>query len=172
MKLSARLKVVFEHLLPQKDVWDICCDHGYLGMTAYQQQNFPNVYFVDQVSTIIEHLRVQFSKHTYRTPSNTAAHFICESAENISTVVNGTVCIAGVGGLVIFKILQGLSRRGFMNADRLILGPHRDEEKLMELIKSSAMLSRYHLINRVEVIENNRARSIFIFDKLTSNSNS
>ena len=166
MKLSDRLTTVFQNLLPQKDVWDVCCDHGYLGIAAYQSEKFNNIYFVDRVSTIIEQLHLQFNKHAFRSQSKTLAHFICENAEKIKALVSGTFCVTGVGGLIIFKILEGLSSNGFLNADRLILGPHRDELKLIELIKHSSRLKQYHLQSQVDVMENDRVRSIFILDRL------
>lgn len=163
IKLSDRHRIVFENLIPNKDVWDFCCDHGYLGTAAYKSQNFPNIYFVDQVASIIEKLQSLFQKYIYFENSNTKAHFICQSGQNLQTPATGTVCITGVGGLTIFTILEGLSKNNILNADRLILGPHRDDQKLAELIQEH--LKSFQLQCEIEVVEKNRTRKIFVYDR-------
>lgn len=165
IKLSERLTIVYENLLPAKDVWDICCDHGYLGKAAYINANFTHIYFVDRVPEIMERLKIQFQKSVFKTDSVLKATFICTAAQDIGTNVTGTICITGVGGSTIFKILDGLSKNNFLNADRLILGPHRDEMNLLELIKNSSQLNRYHLKSEYKIVENDYKRSLFILDK-------
>lgn len=166
IRLSERLTLVYENLIPQKDVWDICCDHGYLGTAAYKSQNFSDIYFVDRVPTIIEKLETQFQKFVFNTDSASKANFICKAAQDINTNLTGTACITGVGGLTTFEILHDLAQNNFLNVDRLILGPHRDEIKLLELIKNSPKTNPYHLKSEIKVIENNRNRSIYILDRI------
>ena len=165
IRLSDRLTVVFDNLVPQLDVWDFCCDHGYLGTAAYKSESFGNVYFVDQVSTIIEKLENQFQKYVFNPKLKTKAHFICQNGEKIQTPVCGNLCITGVGGLTIYEILLGLSENNFLNADRLILGPHRDDPKLLELMRNTANFKKYELRSNIEVEENERVRHIYIFDR-------
>lgn len=51
--LSNRLKLIFDQLLPGHAVWDICCDHGYLGSHAYRQsQDIISVNEKDRVREI------------------------------------------------------------------------------------------------------------------------
>lgn len=165
IRLSERLTVVYENLLPKKDVWDFCCDHGYLGTAAYKSTNFTDIYFVDQVPTIMERLKIQFQKFVFKTDSVSKANFICTAGQDIKTNITGTVCITGVGGLTAFEILDGLSKNNFLNADRLILGPHRDDSKMLELIKSSSKLNQYNLKAEIKIVENDIKRSLFVLDK-------
>jgi len=167
IKLSERLTIVYENLLPKKDVWDICCDHGYLGTAAYKSASFSHIYFVDRVPTIMEQLEIQFQKSDFKTESVSKATFICAAGQDIGTSVTGTICITGVGGFSAFKILNGLAKNNFLNADRLILGPHRDEMKLLELIKDSSQLNQYHLKSEFKIVENDYKRSLFILDRIT-----
>ncbi len=167
IKLSERLTIVYENLLPEKDVWDICCDHGYLGIAAYKNANFTHIYFVDRVPEIIDRLKIQFHKSIFKTDSAVKTSFIGTAGQDIHTNVTGTVCITGVGGSAIFKILDGLAKNNFLNADRLILGPHRDEMNLLELIKNSSLLNQYHLKSEYKIVENNFKRGLFILDRVT-----
>lgn len=165
VKLSERLMTVYENLLPEKDVWDICCDHGYLGMAAYKNANFTHVYFVDRVPEIVDRLKNQFQKSIFKTDSVLKTTFICSAGQDINTNVTGTICITGVGGLSVFKILDALSKKNYLNADRLILGPHRDDVHLLELIKNSSLLNQYHLKSEIKIFEKSNRRSLFILDK-------
>ena len=98
--------------------------------------------------------------------SASKAHFICDDGQNIKSNTTGTICITGVGGLTAYEILDGLSKNNFLNADRLILGPHRDENKLIELIKNAPKLNQYRLQYEIEVIESHIKRRLFILDKI------
>ena len=132
-RLSERLQIVFQNLNPKHDVWDFCCDHGYLGGAAYKSQNFSNIYFVDQVDSIIEKLKIRFHKFVFNENNSSQVCFLCQSAESIAQKIMGTVCVTGVGGLTIYRILSELSQNKNLKAQRLILGPHRDDEKLLKL---------------------------------------
>lgn len=163
-RLSERLQIVFQNLNPKHDVWDFCCDHGYLGGAAYKSQNFSNIYFVDQVDSIIERLKLRFQKFVYFEESLSKAYFICQSGQAIHQKVTGTLSITGVGGVTIFEILSGLARNKNLMAERLILGPHRDNEKLLKLISDEPDLKKYQLLKIESLVERQRARDIYIFD--------
>lgn len=163
-KLSPRLQLVFEHLLQKSDVWDICCDHGYLGGAAYKSQLFKNVYFVDPIESIMTNLQTRFNKYVFSLENLSTAYFKTELGQNIQQDVNGTVCLIGVGGMVIYEILNGLLNNNYLQAQRLILGPHRDTEKLLDLLKNNKLFDKYQLTSKKEIIENTRVRIFYIFD--------
>jgi tRNA (adenine22-N1)-methyltransferase len=163
-RLSERLQIVFNNLNPGQDVWDFCCDHGYLGGAAYKSQNYSDVYFVDQVDSIMNHLKTRFEKFVYDENSKSRAYFLCQSCENISRPVTGSVSITGVGGLTIFEILNALNKNHFLKAKRLILGPHRDNEKLLKFIAEDVALNKYTLTKQLMVTEGTRERLIYVFD--------
>jgi tRNA (adenine22-N1)-methyltransferase len=163
---SRRLNIVLENLNPRQDVWDFCCDHGYLGTEAYQSQKFCDIYFVDQVESIISKLKARFQMFAYLENSNSKAFFMCEPAQSLKQPVTGTVCITGVGGLMIYEILKQLGQAKFLHADRIILGPHRDNEKLIKLIEADPYLKPYQLQNKIQTIEKDRTRWIYIYDRV------
>src|SRR6218665_312292 len=109
MYLSIRLQLVYDHLLPDQDVWDFCCDHGYLGGAAYKSESFKDVYFVDPVTSIMDNLKNRFQTFVYKAENKSNAHFLVQKGESVSQVVQGNVCIVGVGGLMICDILKSLA---------------------------------------------------------------
>lgn len=165
MRISPRLQVIYDNLLEDHDVWDVCCDHGFLGGAAYESRRFANIYFVDQVSTIIEKVKRTFETYVFKAENPSKAFFLTESGEHLKTIVTGNLCITGVGAHVINDILCGLAKSEKLNAQRIILGPHRDEEKLEKMLAANELLSHYCLSSKKEMQENGRLRIFLIFDR-------
>ncbi len=165
LKLSPRLQHIYALLLPGKPVWDFCCDHGHLGLNAVESGHFPEVYFVDQVDSIIERLRGRFEAYLPKSKSTAQAHFLASSGQDIETPLRGTVVIAGVGAYTILEILQGVKSKGNLQADRLILGPQRDEEKLRQWM-SEILGTEYKISDEYyEVVEGRRALQLLVFNR-------
>lgn len=159
------MQTIFDHLLPGKPVWDFCCDHGYMGLNAYESGLFPEVYFVDQVPHIMAQLEQRFQAEYYRPEGTSKAHFLSHAGEDVAQELCGSVVIAGVGAYTIFKIIQGLTEKELLKADRLILGPQRDEEKLLKLLHE---LPHFHYSmpsQELSLLERGRVRKLLIFDK-------
>lgn len=167
MGLSERLQLVYDQLLPDEDVWDFCCDHGYLGGTAYKSEKFRDIYFVDPVPSIMESLQNRFQKFVYKPENKSTAYFLTQKGEDVSQPVLGTVSIIGVGGLTIYEILFGLAQTNYLQARRLVLGPHRDSEKLLKMISEQDLFKNYKFHDQKSVVENSRQRDFFIFEKMT-----
>lgn len=162
--LSTRLQLIFDNLIAGHDVWDFCCDHGYLGGAAYKSQQFKNIYFVDSVTTIIEKLKSRFYKYLFDEKNESLPYFVLQSGQKVNEPVYGTACITGVGAHVIYEILNGLAENNFLKAQRLILGPHRDAEKLLLMLQNNKYFDCYKLSMQKNILENNRNRQFFIFD--------
>lgn len=165
-KLSPRMQLIYDHLIPGKPVWDFCCDHGYLGLNAYESGQFSEVYFVDQVRHIIEQLKRRFEDQHFDEASKTQAHFLPRAGENITVPVQGTVVIAGVGPHTISKILNNLVEKKLLEADRLILSPHGDDEKLLQIFAENSDF-HYRISNQdCKVEERGRMRKVLILHRI------
>lgn len=160
------MQLIYDHLLPGKPVWDFCCDHGYLGLNAYESGLFSEVHFVDQVPHIVENLQRRFESEYRQDGNATGAVFHAHSGEDVRTMLSGTVVIAGVGAHTIAQILGPLGQKGLLNADRLILGPQRDEEKLLVLLQNEPFLSNFCQPQWLSLEERGRNRKLLIFDKI------
>jgi tRNA (adenine22-N1)-methyltransferase len=162
MYLSSRLQFIYENLLSHQVVWDLCCDHGLLGQAAARSGLFGEVNFVDQVPHIITKLETKLQKM----PGIEKCKFRIADAENLQEPLFGNVVIAGVGAHQIFKILKGLQARNFLQAQRLILAPQREEEKLRHwlLEQDSEFKQKYVMYAEKSLKERSRNRLIFVFD--------
>ena len=101
-QLSPRLA----HLLSLTDfdydhIYDLCCDHGHLGIHAHQHSR-AKVTLVDQVDSIIADIKDKFSYL-----QDGRLQFVCGGAENICIEPDKKVLIvlAGVGGQVAKAII-------------------------------------------------------------------
>ena len=96
-KVSERLMAIYENLIQGESVWDFCCDHGYLGISAYRSGYFPEVHFVDQVPHIIQRLQQEFAQKHFDEENSQQAFFWAQSGESLEVPLTGTAVIAGVG---------------------------------------------------------------------------
>lgn len=161
--LSDRLKLIFGQLLPGYAVWDICCDHGYLGLHAYQSQLFPEINFVDQVPEIIARLEQRFYREIAQSHNSTTSHFWPQPGENLNLELTGNLVISGVGSYTIFQILKSLQAKNLLKAQRLILCPQNDVVKIDEIKKLQGFCYRQSQ-DIISVTEKDRVREIYVLD--------
>ncbi|MBO9665765.1 MAG: tRNA (adenine(22)-N(1))-methyltransferase TrmK [Bdellovibrio sp.] len=161
------MQALFDNLLRGEPVWDFCCDHGYLGLSAYRSGYFPEVHFVDQVPHIIQKLKVRFDEKHFREAYPQRAFFWAQSGETVAATAGGTAVIAGVGMHTISDILQGIHEKNSLKFNRLILSSHNYEEKLEQFLETwEPFLRTYKRTSVCEVFENGRNRKLLIFDKI------
>ncbi|MGZ3768309.1 MAG: SAM-dependent methyltransferase [Bdellovibrio sp.] len=166
LRLSRRMQLIFDLLLPDKPVWDFCCDHGYMGLNAYESGRFSEIFFVDKVPHIIEQLRSRFLKEYFTVEHKTKTYFLADPGEEILRPLYGTMIVAGVGAHTIYKIVESLHQKNILHADRLILGPQKDEEKLQKMLMRLSEFNYKTSEKLVEVVERGRSRRLLIFDKI------
>lgn len=164
ISLSSRLTVIFDQLIPGLPVWDLCCDHGYLGSHAYLRQQFPEVNFVDQVPEIIARLEERFLREIVQPTNPTKPRFIASAGEDLNLEVTGNLVISGVGSYTIFQILKALQAKNLLKAKRLILCPQNDVVKMDE-IKKLPGFSYRQILETLSVNERNRVREIYVLDQ-------
>lgn len=157
-KLSKRLNIILEALEPRDNLYDICCDHGELGIAAANRSLAKNIYLIDQVESIIESLKIKLKATDI--PNGVAIIPICEDASKIpKKVSNSNLVLAGIGENTAIEILEKyevdqtceivlcihsdnfllrkfLIENGLKTVDESIF---EDKGKLYELIKISKM---------------------------------
>lgn len=162
VSLSPRLQAIYDQLLLGEDVWDFCCDHGYLGIEALRSEKFENVFFVDQVPHIIQKLEAELFQNRNRKK----AHFRATSAESLQEPVKGNAVIAGVGAFTAFKIVESLFKKDLLRVKRLIVSPQRDDEKLVLWMSqlSEDFKHRYFLKTKQQILERRRPLWVYVWE--------
>jgi tRNA (adenine22-N1)-methyltransferase len=163
IKLSNRMQHIFDRLLPGQPVWDLCCDHGYLGLQAYRSGLFTQVFLVDKVPEIISELEHRFYSNYLKDGQSAQVKFIALPGEDLVDEIQGNLVIAGVGAHTILKILMNLRKKGLLSAKQVILLPQRQEQWLEDIISASETFGDYNLFEKHELLERGRLRKVLIF---------
>ncbi len=165
-KFSKRMEKFVELALPDVDFWDICCDHGYVGILGLRSEKFTKVYFVDSVPHIMNRLEQLFLESP-NTPSPERFELMTVNGELITREIYGNLLVAGVSGTTVVKILSSLFHRQCLFAKRLILSPHSDLQWVKDLFQEGfgELASKYCFTQLIEVEEGGRMRPILICDR-------
>ena len=155
LALSPRLKALADHVLPHGDVWDVCCDHGYVGEAALLVESDRLVNFVDRVPHIMVKLQDRLGKQG-------RARFWTVDALQLQTTMTGTLVLAGIGAERILSILETLRDRSLLRCDRLVLCPQKDEEMLDSIQSWSEWRRSFRLV----IPEGARQRVLLIWDRI------
>ncbi|EQC47634.1 tRNA (adenine(22)-N(1))-methyltransferase TrmK [Bacteriovorax sp. Seq25_V] len=141
--LSQRLKAISS--LVQKNytsVWDICCDHGKLGLEILKRDKCEKLFLVDCVESIMANLKYLQSEQV---------DVICKDGAFIDNLgSNSLVCICGVGGEEMIHILEGLELRNDLRDTDFILSPHNQAYKVRSYLRSRGLnkLSEHLITDR------------------------
>lgn len=163
-KLTTRMKSFIDHAIVNAPFWDVCCDHGYVGIKALISGQFSEVHFVDQIPHIMKRLQTLIYQNRELRSEHIYELHIC-SGEDISRDVEGTLLIAGVGGLTMKNILSALINKGHLQCDRILLSPHTDEKVIVEYIMSDFFQGLYRVDDKKMLPEGKRERPLYILNR-------
>lgn len=157
LKVSNRIKKIVEQILPNQDLWDLCCDHGYVGKLYLTQNPTSKVYFVDQVSEIIKSLKdsKDFEQHN--------VDFKCCDIMDLVNELTGTVVLTGVGQYKISSFLQKLVYSDHKIV-RLIVGPQQPLD--FETQYSQILNAKFLFKDKIVLTEKRRTRLLYVYDCL------
>ena len=169
MKLGKRLQkikemAVFASAKNKRDfdeIWDCCCDHGYLGFALLLDEGTSTINFVDVVPLLTDAIEEKL-KHFFVGDSNKWKVHCIDVAQlplNLDEQKKHLIIIAGVGGELIIAFLQAIFSKIKNNQQihvEFILSPVHHNLAL----RSFLMKYDYLMINEKLVFENNRAYEV------------
>ncbi|RJG48161.1 tRNA (adenine(22)-N(1))-methyltransferase TrmK [Motilimonas pumila] len=132
-------------------IWDMCCDHGQVGINLLDRSPACHLHFVDQVPSIMTSLQLRLEHHF--ASSSTHWHTHCQDAGQISfsAAESHLVIIAGVGGVNTLALInQMLSKTPSSNIDFLLCPVHQ----LWPLRK--ALNQKGYGLEREQLLQENR----------------
>ncbi len=140
-KLSFRLKSILEIIEPRENFYDVCCDHGDLGIAAAQANLAKNVIFIDQVESIMESLKLKLKATDI--PSGITTTTICKDARNFQlSLKNSNFVIAGIGENTAISILEQIN---LCQNSEIILSIHSDNFLLREYLIQRGLKTTYEV---------------------------
>lgn len=142
------------------EVWDLCCDHGMIGL-HFANVNSPKiVHFIDQVKSITDKLKKNLP--TSKTRFNVA----CMPCENIqiNESSKNLIILAGVGSETITKALNNLKTQNLGNT-QILVSTHKHPHKLRRYLRDK----KFSLIKEKLIFEGGHFYEILLIDVKLNN---
>ena len=168
LKLSPRLNSIFEWIQqakkqkPYDEIWDCCCDHGYLGINILSAKLCEKLIFVDQLPHIIKNLQdklqsFEMSNH----------EFIVADAGNLKfdSTQKHLVILAGVGGECSVDIIQRIEKEHKNIEIDYIICPSASQLFLRKYLHEE----KFNSLDEKIVCEKNRCYEIFFVSRKATN---
>lgn len=134
MKLGRRLQAL-DKALPGRyqQVWDCCCDHGFLGLALLESGKAQHLTLVDQLPGLEAPLRALMADQDprrYRILITDAASL------TLSGKAGELVIVAGVGPDTLLSIVTGLCRHNDCSGTEFLLSPNGDTLRVRQGLQS------------------------------------
>lgn len=138
------------------DIWDLCCDHGHLGLHLHHNHPLTHIYLIDKIPSIIHKIREK-----YTALIDFRMHIQELDAQDI--VLRGTprqmIIIAGIGGGTIKSLLQAIianPQNASQHAIDFIISPNAHTFELRNYLYNTIDGKVFELINEAFITDNNK----------------
>jgi tRNA (adenine22-N1)-methyltransferase len=157
VRVSPRMRRIVDFVLDGRPTWDLCCDHGLIGLWAWHVRDLPELHFVDRTPEVIRELEDRIRDHM----EHSALHFHPRDASTIKIAdVPSNVILSGVGFRASQPILAGIDPS--VAAHRLIICVHAESERIPPNLRERG----WTLAREVTIEERGRTRTITAWDGL------
>lgn len=154
-RLSERLKALKKYYQNQKNIWDIGCDHGLLGLSFRDTEEVITINLVDPSQPVIELLKRKY-EDSYITKG--LLNIIHSRGQEISINSDSNcIFIAGMGGKEIGYIIIHLLPQ-LKNDSQIVISPHRKILELRELLRSLPIT----LVTEEVILDDNQFYQILV----------
>lgn len=176
--LGARLNSIFDLInnaqinnaqnQPTRDydeIWDCCCDHGYLGIKILANQLCSKMNFVDHKAHIIDHLKRRFERYAIEKFEGAYQAL----AQDVGTLTftkeqRHLLIIAGVGGEQTINMMSSICENSSLSNIDFILCPTTTQFDLREYLVSQ----KFYVKHESLVTEKDRDYEILHVTKCAS----
>lgn len=148
MGLSKRLKIIADLVTPSYRVSDIGTDHGYVPIYLLKNNICPSAIAIDVSKGSLEKAANNINRVGL---SDVIECRLSNGLEKLIPYETDTIIIAGMGGILIDKILRS-HPDVVMSAKELIISPHRNPE----LIHKYAEENNYKIVYDEIIIDKNK----------------
>ncbi len=169
MKLGKRLQALFNtisdaaSLQAYDEIWDCCCDHGFLGIELLNKGICNRVHFVDQVADITDKLQKKLlglPPETYSITTGSAADIQLDTSHRQLVILAG---ISGKTAINIMKEIHGnLSTYQHGDNKPLDISYLVSPNYYLYDVREYLIQQGLHLVSESLVFENNQANEIIL----------
>lgn len=153
--VSERMRRIVDFALDGRATWDLCCDHGLIGLWAWLSLDLPEIHFVDRAPGLIADLEQRIGRQL----ENDRMFFHARDASKISFGEQAcNLFLTGVGFRASQRILAGIDPR--ITPHRVIVSVHAEAEKLPRAMQELG----WRFAGATTLEEQGRVRTIFAWD--------
>ncbi len=135
-RISARLQAILDLVTPGSEIWDIGCDHGWLGLESVAEGRSPKAHLVDPSSQVISRLQAKLRSPKYAEwwkANESKVQLHCKRGEDVVAQATGVIVSAGMGGETMAKIFEG-----DVGAELILLNPLTHVGEVLALMRRKA----------------------------------
>lgn len=139
MKIGQRLTQINNMITDSQDqVWDCCCDHGFLGMTLLKRRMTKCVHFIDVVDSLTQTLEDKLKTHFADDWAKHRCKVQCTDVKQLqfSSKHHHLVIIAGVGGDKIVDFLSAIAANNSLQNIEFIICPIHHNYKVRQCLQT------------------------------------
>lgn len=138
------------------DIWDLCCDHGHLGLHLHHDHKSTYVHLIDKIPSIIHKIQEK-----YATLIDSRLHIQKLDAQDIVLTKRPRqiIIIAGVGGGTVKSLLQAIRtnpRNSSQYTIDFILSPNAHTFELRNYLADHTNNTAFELIQEAFISDNNK----------------
>lgn len=149
------MKRIADFAIDHRPTWDLCCDHGLVGLWAWHTHSLPRLHFVDRAPGLVDRIEQRLSA-TFR---DDRMVFHSRDAATISFGnVPSNIFLSGVGFRTSQRILAATCKS--TTAHRLVVSVHAETERLHSAMEEKG----WRLAGETQVEEHGRVRKISAWD--------
>lgn len=157
--MSDRIRRLASFVRSHSVLYDLCCDHGYIGFTAWDQKPLAGLVFVDQSPNALR--AVHEALHERQLKDDPRIQVLTGLAERIQIDSRPSdFVMAGVGIRTIVTIIRELFPKG-LGPHRLILCPEKNSLELRSFLQMQSL----GLVAEDVVMEAERFREIIVLEE-------
>ena len=155
---SKRINTISSMLESSKSVADIGCDHGYLIIDAFINQNIEEAIAIDNKKMPLEKAINNIKPYDF---FDQVSFILSDGLEGLDRTVDAIV-ISGMGGLLMIEILEKHFEK--VKEASLILQPNRNVYDVRKYLTNKS----YQIVNEAIVYEDKKYYEIIKFEKGTN----
>ncbi len=150
--MKPRFAAIAQHFQGAREVYDLACDHGLIGLEIKKQNPEARIHFVDHNQNLINKLK--------STNSRSSDQFLCKDVLEYSNYVNNShACLAGVGGRLCAMWIEYLFKKKLLdNFKKLIIVPHQHVWHLRRCLQKYPL----ELLAEELVLDNNQIYQVLV----------
>ena len=153
MQLSKRLRAVADFVTPQGRLADVGTDHAYVPICLMEEKKISGAIAMDIVDGPLQRARENIAAHHLETQIETRKS---DGLEALRPGEVDTIVIAGMGGLLICRILEQ-GREVAATVPEWVLEPQSDTDK----VRAYLLEQGYHICFRSEQEGSRRRMSLW-----------